>query len=67
MRLLRRTEGVPGDSRVPYVIDVDDQGPTRTIRFRPEGTARVAVQEVVLDPARVAARPAACARSLGGG
>lgn len=66
MRLLRRSEGIPGDSRVRYVMQVDDAGTTRTIAFRPEGRARVTVQEVVLDAARVAADPDGCARSLGG-
>jgi predicted metalloprotease with PDZ domain len=48
MKLLRRTSGKIGDSRVDYELVVIDGAVERTIRFAPQGDDRVSVQELSL-------------------
>lgn len=66
MKIIARDAGTPGDSRVMYVLRVDDKGTKRTLTFKPEGKTFATVQEVVLDAGLVKARPDYCARTLGG-
>lgn len=67
MKILKREAGMPGDSRVEYVLRVDDHGTERLIRFRPEGKERVTLQEVILAPGLTPGQRTACARSMSGG
>ena len=66
MTILRRLAGTPGDSRVEYGLRVRDGADERTISFRPAGRTSETLQQIVLDPARFAATPAACTASLAG-
>lgn len=48
MKILERTEGEPDNANVPYGLRVEDNGITRTIRYLPQGSSRVSVQEMRL-------------------
>jgi predicted metalloprotease with PDZ domain len=62
MRLVRREGGTDGDSRVPLTYHVEDAGTPRALTYRPEGHARIRLQEVSLAPDA----PADCTRRLAG-
>lgn len=66
MKIIARDAGTPGDSRVAYVLRVDDKGTKRTLTFKPEGKTMTTVQEVVLNAGLIKARPDYCARTLSG-
>lgn len=66
MKIIARDAGTPGDSRVAYVLRVDDKGTKRTLTFKPEGKTMSTVQEVVLNAGLIKARPDYCARTLSG-
>jgi predicted metalloprotease with PDZ domain len=66
MTLVKREAGKPGNSRVGYVLRVDDHGTERLIRYQPEGTERFTVQEVFLTPGLTPKQRAACTRSMSG-
>jgi predicted metalloprotease with PDZ domain len=50
MTYLRREAGKYGESRQDYTIRVRDDGAERTITFRPEGHAMIALQEITPSP-----------------
>jgi predicted metalloprotease with PDZ domain len=66
MKLLQRTSGKVGDSRVPFTLRVSDQGAERTITFLPAGKKRLTTQEILLDSAKFAATPEQCRIALAG-
>lgn len=66
MRIAKRIAGTPGDSTVDYVVEIDDRGTRRTVRFRPAGKTIVRMQQIVLDTVRFAATPDACRAALAG-
>ncbi|HYO52221.1 hypothetical protein [Archangium sp.] len=66
MTLVKREAGKPGDSRVGYVLRVDDHGTERLIRYQPEGKERFTTQEVLLTPGLTPKQRAACTRSMSG-
>jgi predicted metalloprotease with PDZ domain len=66
MRILKRISGTYGNSTADYVMQVDDRGTERLIRFRPAGLQSIVVQQLTLDRVRAAREPKACAASLGG-
>ena len=49
MKIVKRESGKTGDSRVPLVYRVLDNGKERVISFLPEGQRRVTLQELILD------------------
>ena len=46
MKIVRRTSGVPGDSRVEYALDVLDGDTQRSIRFIPQGEGQITGQQL---------------------
>lgn len=66
MKRLARLGGQEGDSRVPLSYRVEAAEGVRVISWRPEGTARLTLQEVQLTPALPDARLAACTRTMSG-
>jgi len=66
MKILARTTGRTGDSRVPLTYRIQEGPHERTITYRPEGRGRVKLQEFVLDHALDPAGRRACAKRLGG-
>jgi len=66
MKILTRTSGKTGDSRVPLVYRVQDGTAERVITYSPEGSRRITLQEFVLDPAPDDAERRALAARLGG-
>jgi len=55
------------DSRVELLYQVRDKDEPKLIRYRPQGSRSITLQEVVLAPAMDAGKKAACARSMAGG
>ena len=49
MKIVKRESGKTGDSRVPLVYRVLDNGKERVVSFLPEGQKRVTLQELILD------------------
>jgi len=66
MKILARTSGRTGDSRVPLTYRVQDGDAERVITYAPEGRRRVTLQELVLDPALDEDGRRALAKRLGG-
>ena len=55
------------DSRVELLYQVADREARKLIRYRPQGSRMILLQEVTLTPGMDASRSAACARSMSGG
>jgi predicted metalloprotease with PDZ domain len=66
MTLVKREGGAPADPRVPYVLRVRDGQTEQVFTFRPEGKARMTLQEVVVPPNLTPERRAACAVEAAG-
>lgn len=66
MTILRRTAGVPDESRIDYILVVRDGAAERTIAFRPAGRTTETLQQIVLDRTRFAEDPKGCAAALAG-
>ncbi len=66
MKILRRKAGEPGNSRIDYVLEVQDGDATRVITFRPAGKATIRTQQILLDAPRFAAEAARCGAELAG-
>lgn len=65
MRLIRRSGGVIGDSRVEIAYDVIDGDNKRTLRWMPEGNATENVREFVLKTFTSAQERSQCEARLG--
>lgn len=50
MKLLARVSGRVGDSRISYVLRVNDKGVEKSISYKPEGAATVSFQEIGIPP-----------------
>lgn len=61
MQILGLSEGETGNPLVHYALDIDDRGTKRTIRYLPQSSDRIDVQQV-----RLTRDDPDCARSLGG-
>lgn len=66
MKIVKREAGKTGDSRVPLTYRVLDNGVERVITYKPEGKARVTLQEFTLQTALSDADKRACVAKLGG-
>jgi predicted metalloprotease with PDZ domain len=68
MRIVGRlSPPVDNDPHVELMYQVVDKGAGRLIRYRPQGSRRITLQEVVLTPGMDEAQRAACARTMSGG
>lgn len=68
MRIVgRMSTGPEQDSRVELLYQVQDRSADRVIRYRPQGSRMITLQEVILTPGMDAAAKADCARSMSGG
>jgi len=61
MQILGLSEGETGNPLVHYALDIDDRGTKRTIRYLPQSSNRIDVQQL-----RLTRDDPDCARSLGG-
>lgn len=66
MKILKREAGEPGDSRVGYVLRVQDGKAERVIRFQPEGKARKDLRTARLAEGLDAAGRERCRKAIGG-
>lgn len=66
MKLVGRSGGVIGDSRVEIVYDVMDGESKKTLRWLPEGKSWESMREFALMPSFTAAARKACEARLGG-
>jgi predicted metalloprotease with PDZ domain len=64
MKRLAREGGKEGDSRVELGYRVADAAGERWIRYRPEGRAKIALQQLALKPGLDANAQAACVRDI---
>lgn len=62
MKILARTEGEPENALVPIGILVEDRGLQQKIRYLPQGSEQVSVQQVTL----ATNAPSTCGLALGG-
>lgn len=67
MQIVKREAGKPGDSRVDLSYRVLDNGVERLITYKPEGTTRITLQELVLKARMSEGDRKACAARMGGG
>lgn len=68
MRIVARlSPAVDNDPRVELMYQVIDRSGAKVIRYRPQGSRPILLQEVVLTPAMSPDQRAACIRTLGGG
>jgi len=66
MRILRREGGDNADSSVVLAYRVLDGGQEKLISYKPQGRAKLQLQEIVLTPRMDAAQRADCARKMSG-
>jgi len=68
MRIVGRlSPAVENDPRVELMYQVVDNGAGKLIRYRPQGSRPITLQEVVLAPNMTPDQRATCARTMGGG
>lgn len=62
MKIISHLEGEPDNSLTPYALLIEDRGKQRVIKYLPQGSGEVSIQQVKLHPTA----DKACPLSLSG-